>query len=117
MSMMQYVKPLTFWGAIIAIVVGFLEIAFYGLSLIPFSLLGPFWIYAAASVIGYIVFSIIAIICGFLVWRRYFPMLDEDPKGIAIYLVILGILSWVAIGGILIFIAGIIIFLEKEAKA
>ena len=114
--MMQYVKPLTFWGAIIAIVVGFISIAIQSFSLLGLFWLGPFWIWAGASFLAYIVFDVIAIICGFIVWRIYFPRLDEDPKAIAIILLILGILSWIAIGGILIFIAAIIIFVEKEAK-
>jgi hypothetical protein len=113
---MQYVKPLTFWGAIIAIVVGFISIALQSFSIIGLLILGPFWIYAGAAVLGYIVFDVIAIICGFLVWRMYYPKLDEDPRSIAIILLILGILSWIAIGGILIFIAAILIFVEKEDK-
>ena len=116
MSMMQYVKPLTFWGAIIAIVVGFLSIALQSFSLIGLLWLGPFWIYAGASVLTTVIFDVIAIICGFIVWRNYYPRLDKEAKEIAIMLLILGILSWVAIGGLLIFIAALLIFFEKEVE-
>lgn len=100
MSMMQYVKPLTYYGAIIAIVVGFVEIVFSIFS----------WDFIR------IVLAIIAIISGFLVFSRYYPLLDKAPRDTAIWLLIFGILSWSAIGGILIFIAGLLLIIEKEGE-
>ncbi len=100
MSMMQYVKPLTYYGAIIAIVVGFVEIVFSIFS----------WAFIT------IVLAIIAIISGFLVFSRYYPLLDKAPRDTAIWLLIFGILSWSAIGGILIFIAGLLLIIEKEGE-
>lgn len=118
MAAIDYVKPLTRWGAIIAIIVGLVEIVYYGatmaIALSWIVWLGPFWIYSIGSNIAWIVFDIIAIISGFIVWRKYYPLLDQDPKAIALWLLIFGILSWVAIGGILIFIAALLIYFEKE---
>ena len=98
MSTMEYVKPLTYYGAIIAIIVGFVEIVFAIFS----------WSFIT------IILAIIAIISGFLVFSRYYPLIDKAPRDTAIWLIIFGILSWSAIGGILIFIAGLLIILEKE---
>lgn len=100
MSMMQYVKPLTYYGAIIAIVVGFVEIVFSIFS----------WSFIT------IVLAILAIISGFLVFSRYYPLLDKASRDTAIWLIIFGILSWSAIGGILIFIAGLLLIIEKEGE-
>ncbi len=117
MTYMNYVKPLTFWGAIIAIIIGFISIAIQGAGLLlagPWLwLLGPF---AAVSYIVYIVVDVIAIICAFIVWRTYYPMLETNYKATAIPLIVLGILSWAAFGGLLIFIAGILVFVEKEGE-
>jgi hypothetical protein len=117
MSYMNYVKPLTFWGAIIAIIVALISIGIQGFGLLLAGswlwLLGPF---AALSYIVYIVVDVIAIICAFIVWRTYYPMLDTNPQATAIPLIILGILSWAAFGGLLIFIAGILVFVEKEGE-
>ena len=118
MATRDYIKPLTRWGAIIAIIVGLIEVIFYGASLalaLPWiAWLGPFWIYSIGSTIGWIIMAIIAIICGFITLRRYVPLLDGDPRAVAIPLIILGILCWAAIGEILIFIAAILAFFEKE---
>ncbi|MFX1300056.1 MAG: hypothetical protein ACFFAL_00715 [Promethearchaeota archaeon] len=95
---MEYVKPLAYYGAIIAIIVGFVEIVFaiFSLSFIT------------------IILAIIAIVSGFLVFSRYYPLIDKAPRDTAIWLIIFGILSGSAIGGILILIAGLLIVLEKE---
>ncbi len=100
MSMMEYVKPLTYYGAIIAIIVGFVEIVFAIFS----------WNFISIAL------AIIAIISGFLVFSRYYPLLDEVTRDTAIWLIIFGILSWSAIGGILIFIAGLLLIIEKEGE-
>lgn len=98
MSTMEYVKPLAYYGAIIAIIVGFVEIVFAIFS----------WSFIT------IILAIIAIVSGFLVFTRYYPLIDKAPRDTAIWLIIFGILSGSAIGGILILIAGLLIVLEKE---
>ena len=113
MTYMNYVKPLTFWGAIIAIIIGFISIAIQGVGL---WLAGPFIWLLGLSYIVYIVVDVIAIICAFIVWRTYYPMLETNYKATAIPLIVLGILSWAAFGGLLIFIAGILVFVEKEGE-
>ncbi len=113
MTYMNYVKPLTFWGAIIAIIIGFISIAIQGVGLL---LTGPLLWLLGLSYIVYIVVDVIAIICAFIVWRTYYPMLETNYQATAIPLIVLGILSWAAIGGILIFIAGILVFVEKEGE-
>jgi hypothetical protein len=100
MSMIEYVKPLTYYGAIIAIIVGFVEIVF------------AFFSWSAIT----IVLAVLAIVSGFLVFTRYYPLLDKEPRETAIWLIIFGILSWSAIGGILIFIAGLLLIIEKESE-
>jgi hypothetical protein len=115
MAYENYVKLLSFWGAIIAIILSLLSIAYYAVNIflwMPFW--GPFWLIAAGSFLVSIVLDIIALICAFIVWRKYVPMLDTAYTATAIPLIILGILSWVAVGGFLIFIAGILVFLDKE---
>lgn len=110
MTYMNYVKPLTFWGAIIAIIIGFILIAIQGVGLL---LTGPFlWLLG----LSYIVVYVIAIICAFIVWRTYYPMLETNYQATAIPLIVLGILSLAAFGGLLIFIAGILVFIEKEGE-
>lgn len=98
--MMQYAKPLTYYGALIAIIIGFVSLV---LSIFSWSFIT-------------IALDIIAIISGFLVLRRYYPLLESAPRDTAIWLIVFGILSWVAIGGILIFIAGLLIIIEKEGE-
>jgi hypothetical protein len=100
MSMMQYVKPLTYYGAIIAIVIGFVSLVFSIFS----------WSFITVAL------DIIAIISGFLVFTRYYRLLDSEPHDTAIWLIVFGILSWVAIGGILIFIAGLLLIIEKDGE-
>jgi hypothetical protein len=115
MAYEHYVKLLSFWGSIIAIIIALISIAYYAVTLamwIP--LLGPFWLMAAGSFLATIVFDVIALICAFIVWRKYVPMLAVNYNATAIPLIILGILSWAAVGGFLIFIAGILVFLDKE---
>ena len=100
MSLTQYVKPLTYYGAIIAIIVGFVEIVFSVFT----------WNFISAAL------GVLAVVAGFLVYTRYYPLLDKAPSGTAIWLIIFGILSWSAIGGILIFIAGLFLLIEKEGE-
>lgn len=115
MAYEHYVKLLSFWGSIIAIIIALISIAYFAVTLamlIPW--LGPLWLLGAGGSLATIVFEIIAIICAFIVWRKYVPMLDVNYNATAIPLIILGILSWAAVGGFLIFIAGILVFLDKE---
>jgi hypothetical protein len=101
MSTMEYVKPLTYYGALIAIIVGFVGLGFSILTL------------SFISVVLYI----IAVIAGFLILRRYYPLVEKTPREIAVWLIVFGILSWAAIGGILVFIAGLLVLIEKEGEA
>ena len=62
--------------------------------------------------------GIVSIICGFLVWKIYYPQMDSKPKDVAIYLIIFGIIGMFGaygIGGLLILIGGILVFIEKES--
>ncbi len=111
----NYVRLLSFWGAIIAIIISLLSIVYYGINMALFlPWLGPFWLVSIGGWLVNIVLDVIALICAFLVWRKYVPMLETNYAATAIPLIILGILSWVAFGGLLIFIAGILVFLDKE---
>jgi hypothetical protein len=115
MAYEHYAKLLTFWGAIIAIILALLQIVYYGINIaIWMPLWGPFWLLAAGSFFVSIIFEVIAFICALIVWRKYVPMLDVSYHATAIPLIILGILCWAAVGGFLIFIAGILVFLDKE---
>ncbi|MFX1566238.1 MAG: hypothetical protein ACFFCH_09625 [Promethearchaeota archaeon] len=115
MAYENYVKLLSFWGAIIAIIVALISIAYYGITIaISLPWLGPLWLLGIGGSMVSIVLDVIALICAFLVWRKYVPMLETNYAATAIPLIILGILSWVAFGGLLIFIAGILVFLDKE---
>ncbi len=60
------------------------------------------------------VWAIIGIVCAFIAWRIYLPRLDTDYKATGIPLIILGIISWGAIGGFLIFIAGILVLVDSQ---
>ncbi|MFX1318414.1 MAG: hypothetical protein ACFE9D_11770 [Promethearchaeota archaeon] len=111
MAYEQYVRLLSFWGAIIAMILAIVSILFQGVSIM---LAGIWAIFILPSATIYIILDIIALICAFLVWRRYVPMLETDYHATWIPLIILGILSWAAVGGILIFIAGILVVLDKE---
>ncbi len=111
MAYENYVKLLSFWGSIIAIIAALIAIAFYSVSI---ALAGIWAVFLLPSYMLNIVLEIIALIAAFLVWRKYVPMLEANYQATWIPLIILGILSWAAIGGILIFIAGILVVLDKE---
>lgn len=114
-EMKKWAKLLTFWGAIIAIILGIISIVFYGIQIaLWMPLLGPFWLMGSIGWLGTLVFDVIAVICAFIVWRIYFPRMETDYRSTGIPLIILGILSWVALGGLLIFIAGILVMVDKE---
>ena len=111
MAYENYAKLLSFWGAIIAIILAFISIAFYGVSIALAGIWAPF---VLPSYLINIALDVVALIAAFLVWRKYVPMLETNYHATWIPLVILGILSWVAFGGLLIFIAGILVVLDKE---
>lgn len=117
--MKQWANLLTFWGAILAIIIGLISVVYYGIQiaiLVPW--LGPLWLMGAMGWIATVAFDIIAIICAFITWRFYYPQLKTNYKATGIPLIILGILSWAAVGGFLIFIAGILVMVDQEeAKA
>ncbi|TRO56296.1 hypothetical protein E2P64_06115 [Candidatus Bathyarchaeota archaeon] len=111
MAYEQYVRLLSFWGAIIAIILAIVSILFQGVTIM---LAGIWAVFVLPSAMLYIALDIVALIAAFLVWRRYVPMLETAYHATWIPLIILGILSWAAVGGILIFIAGILVVLDKE---
>ncbi len=115
--MKHWAKLLTFWGAILAIIIGIISVVYYGIQIaiwIPW--LGPFWLMGAMGWLGTVAFDVIAIICAFITWRIYFPRMETDYKATGIPLIILGILSWAAVGGFLIFIAGILVMVATEEE-
>ncbi len=115
MAYENYAKLLSFWGSIIAIIIALISMAYYAINIVIWMpLWGPFWLLAAGSYLVSIIFDVIAFICAFIVWRKYVPMLDVNYHATAIPMIILGILSWAAVGGFLIFIAGILVILDKE---
>jgi hypothetical protein len=111
MAYEQYVRLLSFWGAIIAMILAIISIAVQGVSI---ALAGIWAVFILPSAMIYIALDIVALIAALLVWRRYVPMLETNYQATWIPLIILGILSWIAFGGILIFIAGILVVLDRE---
>ena len=63
-----------------------------------------------------IILGVLAVVSGFRVLTRYYPRLDKAPHENAIWLIIFGVLSWSAFGGFLIFIAGLLLLIEKERE-
>ncbi len=112
MSMLDTAKLLVYWGALLSIILGIVEVALSALSMI-----GWWWLGIGFGGIIGVGMGIVSIILGFLVWRMYFPRMEEDPKGIAIYLLIFGIILMIVgygIGGLLILVGGILVMVEKE---
>lgn len=120
MTMIDTAKLLAKIGAILCIVLGFVDIAWRGVSLALDLLFFIGW-YGTFAIVWdavYIGLGVVSVILGFIILRKYLPAIDEDPRNTAIYFIVLGIIAsfgslW--IGGILVLVAGILILVEKEA--
>ena len=111
---MDTAKLLVRIGAILGIILGIASAAIYGLWLATDLAWGSFsFVFDAA----FLAMGIVSIICAFIVYTKYLPQMETDPKSIVIYLIIFGILmmfgTW-GIGGLLVLIGGILILVESE---
>lgn len=112
MTYSETAKLLVRFGALLGIILGIVAIALSGLALI-ISL--TWWAIFGFFDIMWIGLGVMSVICAFLVYTVYYPKMDEDPKGIAIYLIIFGVLMMIGawgIGGLLVLIGGILVFVE-----
>lgn len=119
MEYFETAKLLVKYGALLGIIFGFVAIAFSGLSIITTIAFWYWWGYSIIPSIASIGLGILSIICSFLVYTVYYPKLETDPKGTAIYLIIFGILMMIGawgIGGLLVLIGALLIFFEQEEK-
>jgi len=117
MAYFETAKLLVKYGALLGIILGIVAIAFAGLSIITTIAFWSWWGFSIIPFIASIGLGILSVICSFLVYTVYYPKLDKDPKGNAIYLIIFGILMMIGawgIGGLLVLIGAILIFVEQQ---
>lgn len=113
-EMKKWATLLTFWGAILSFILGIIQIVWSGYQLALFL---PWLIFLGPAVFmpaGYLGWAVVGIVCAFIAWRIYLPRMETDYKATGIPLIILGIIAWGAVGGFLIFIAGILVLVDKE---
>jgi hypothetical protein len=117
MTYFETAKLLVRIGAILGIILGIIEIVYYAFLLIIWL---PWLAFVGFSDILWIGLGVMSVICSFLVYTVYYPKMDEDAKGIAIYLIIFGVLMMIGawgIGGLLVLIGGILVFIESSESA
>ncbi|MFX1563438.1 MAG: hypothetical protein ACFFDP_09040 [Promethearchaeota archaeon] len=120
MAYFETAKLLVRYGALIGIILGIVAIAFSGLSLVASIAFWAWWGFSIIPTVASIGLSVLSVICSFLVYTVYYPKMDKDPKGIAVYLIIFGILMMIGawgIGGLLVLIGAILIFLDQEESS
>jgi len=100
-------------GSIVCIVFGFLAIALNGLVMYE-EFGGRHGI--APETVFWFSLAIIAVVFGFIILFYCVPRIDQDQQAAAIYLIIFGMLAAVGsylIGGVLVFVAGILVAVEQ----
>ena len=114
MTLTDSVKILAKAGAILAIVLGFLTMGLNGLEIIQdlVGLRGT----SPANLVAFS-FGLVAAILGFIILGKYLAEIDSDPKTAAVNLIIFGVIAALGsyiVGGLLVFVAGLLLVLEHN---
>ncbi len=115
MALIDTAKILAKAGSIVCIVLGFLAVVMNGLVLYE-EFIGRHGI-AVESILGFSL-AIVAVVFGFIILFYCMPRIDRDHQAAALYLIIFGVIAAIGsylIGGVLIFVAGILIAVEQAS--
>lgn len=115
MALIDTAKILAKAGSIVCIVLGFLAVVLNGLVLYE-EFIGRHGI-AVESILGFSL-AIVAVVFGFIILFYCVPRIDRDRQAAALYLIIFGVIAAIGsylIGGVLIFVAGILIAVEQAS--
>jgi pheromone shutdown protein TraB len=113
MALIDTAKILAKAGSIVCIVLGFLAVILNGL--VMYEEFGGRHGIAGETVLWFSL-AIVAVIFGFILLFYSVPRIDRDQQAAAIYLIIFGVIAAIGsylIGGVLIFVAGILVAVEQ----
>jgi hypothetical protein len=113
MALLDTAKILAKAGSIVCIVLGILAAVLNGLMIYE-EFAGHHGI-AVESVLWFSL-AIVAIVFGFIVLLYCIPRTDSDQQAAALYFIIFGVIAAIGsylVGGILIFVAGILVAVEQ----
>lgn len=115
MALVDTAKILARAGSIVCIILGFLATVLNGLVMYG-ELGGPHGI-AVESVLWFSL-AIVAVVFGFIVLFYCVPRIDKDHQAAALYFIIFGVIAAIGsylVGGVLIFVAGILVAVEQAS--
>jgi pheromone shutdown protein TraB len=113
MALLDTAKILAKAGSIVCIVLGILAAVLNGLMIYE-EFAGHHGI-AVESVLWFSL-AIVAIVFGFIVLLYCIPRTDSDQQAAALYFIIFGVIAAIGsylVGGVLIFVAGILVAVEQ----
>ena len=115
MGLSDTAKILAKAGSIVCIVLGFLAVVLNGLVIYEeFS--GRHGI-AVESVLWFSL-AIVAVVFGFIILFYCVPRMDRDQQASALYFIIFGVIAAIGsylVGGVLVFVAGILVAVEQAS--
>ena len=115
MALSDTAKILAKAGSIVCIVLGVLAAVLNGL--VMYEELGGRHGIAVESVLWFSL-AIVGAVFGFLILFYFVPRIDRDRQAAALYFIIFGVIAAIGsylIGGVLIFVAGILIAVEQAS--
>ncbi|MFX1566495.1 MAG: hypothetical protein ACFFCH_10935 [Promethearchaeota archaeon] len=117
MALIDTAKILAKAGSIVCIILGFLAAVLTGL--VVYDELGGRHGIAIESILG-LSLAIVAVVFGFIILFYCVPRIDRDRQAAAIYFIIFGVIAAIGsyfIGGVLIFVAGILVAVEQASTS
>ena len=115
MALVDTAKILAKAGAIVCIILGVLAAVLNGL--VMYEELGGRQGIAVETILWFSL-AIVAVVFGFLILFYFVPRIDRDRQAAALYFIIFGVIAAIGsylVGGVLIFVAGILLAVEQAS--